>query len=50
MEKACKKNIKYKKKGTLNLAYKQGFLLEKSKESDKFKEMYKENAINAIIS
>ena len=46
MEKACKKNIKCKKKGILNLAYKQGFLLEKSKESDKFKEMYKENAIN----
>ena len=46
MEKACKKIIKCKKKGILNLAYKQEFLLEKSKESDKFKEMYKENAIN----
>ena len=46
LEKACKKIIKCKKKGILNLAYKQGFLLEKSKESDKFKEMYKENAIN----
>ena len=37
------KNIECKKKGILNLAYKQGLLFEKSKELDKFKEMYKKN-------
>ena len=36
-----KKIITCKKKGILNLAYKQGLLFEKSKESDKFKETYK---------
>ena len=37
--KECGKIIKCKKKGTLNLADKQG-LFEKWKEPDKFKEMY----------
>ena len=37
--KECEKVIKCKKKGNLNLAYKQGLLFEKFKESDKFNEM-----------
>ena len=36
-----KKKIKYKKKGILNLVYKEELLFEKSKESEKLKEMYK---------
>ena len=32
-----------KKKGILNLAYKQGLLFEKSKELHKFKEIHKKN-------
>ena len=39
--KECEKIIECKKKGILNLTYKQGLLFEKSKEPDKFKEMYK---------
>ena len=43
--KECKKKkikkIKYKKKGILNLVYKEELLFEKSKESEKLKEMYK---------
>ena len=38
--KECEKIIKCKKRGILNLAYKQGILFEKSKESFKFKEIY----------
>ena len=34
--KECEKNVECKKKGVCNLAYKQGFLLEKPKEPDKF--------------
>ena len=41
-EKVCKK------KGILNLAYKQGHLFEKSKEFDKFKEIYKKNDASKI--
>ena len=37
-EKLC---IKCKKKGILNLAYKQELLFEKSEDPDKFKEIYK---------
>ena len=37
-----RKNIECKKKETLNLAYKQGLLYEKSKEPDKFRERYKQ--------
>ena len=37
-----RKIIECKKKETLNLAYKQGLLFEKSKEPDKFREMYKQ--------
>ena len=36
-----KKKFKYKKKGILNLVYKEELLFEKSKESEKLKEMYK---------
>ena len=42
--KECKKIIECKKKGILNLTYKQGLLFEKSKEPHKFKEMYKNEA------
>ena len=38
--KECEKIIKCKKKRILNLAYKQGILFKKSKESFKFKEIY----------
>ena len=38
--KECEKIIKCKKKGILNLAYKQGILFKKSKESFKFEEIY----------
>ena len=41
-----KKVIICKKKGILNLAYKQELLFEKSKECDKFKEMYKKNGVS----
>ena len=44
--KECGKIIKCKKKGILKLAYKQGFLFPKLEESDKFKEMYKENGVS----
>ena len=40
-KKKKKKRIKYKKKGILNLVYKEELLFEKSKESEKLKEMYK---------
>ena len=40
--KEYKKIIKCKKKGILNLAYKQALLFEKFKKSDKFKEMLSE--------
>ena len=40
-KKKKKKKIKYKKKGILNLVYKEELLFEKSKESEKLKEMYK---------
>ena len=44
--KECKKKkIKYKKKGILNLVYKEELLFEKSKESEKLKEMYKEKRV-----
>ena len=39
--KECKKIIECKKKGILNLKNNQGFLFEKSKQPDKFREMYK---------
>ena len=39
--KKCEKIIKCKKKGILNLAYKKELLFEKSKDPDKFKEIYK---------
>ena len=39
--KECEKIVKSKKKGILNLANKQRFLLEKFEEPNKFKEMYK---------
>ena len=39
--KKCEKIIKCKKKGILNLAYKQELLFEKSKDPDKLKEIYK---------
>ena len=39
--KECEKIIECKKKGILNLAYKQGHLFKKSKEPDKSKKMYK---------
>ena len=35
-----------KKRGILILSYKQRLLFEKSKESDKFKEMYKKNGVS----
>ena len=35
-----------KERGILILAYKQRLLFEKSKESDKFKEMYKKNEVS----
>ena len=35
-----------KERGILTLAYKQILLFEKSKESDKCKEMYKKNAVS----
>ena len=38
--KECEKIIKCKKKGILNLVYKQGILFKKSKESFKFEEIY----------
>ena len=38
--------IKCKRKVILNLAYKQGLLSEKSKESDKFKEIYRESGVS----
>ena len=41
MQKKKKKKIKYKNKGILNLVYKEELLFEKSKESEKLKEMYK---------
>ena len=37
--KEYEKNIESKKKGIINLTYKQGLSFEKSKETDKFKEM-----------
>ena len=40
--KECEKIIECKKKEILNLAYKQTLLFEKSKEPDKFREMYKQ--------
>ena len=40
-KKKKKKKIKYKKQGILNLVYKEELLFEKSKESEKLKEMYK---------
>ena len=40
-KKKKKKKNKYKKKGILNLVYKEELLFEKSKESEKLKEMYK---------
>ena len=40
------KIMKCKKKGIVNLAYKQGLLFEKFKEIDKFKELYKENDVS----
>ena len=46
--KECEKNVKCKKKEILNLAYKEVLLLEKSKDSDKFKEMYKKNGGSKI--
>ena len=46
--KECEKNVKCKKKEILNLAYKEGLLLEKSKDSDKFKDMYKKNGGSKI--
>ena len=42
----CKKIIKCKKKGILNLVYEQGLLFEKSKDPDKFKEMHKKNGVS----
>ena len=44
-KKKKKKKIKYKKKGILNLVYKEELLFEKSKESEKLKEMYKEKRV-----
>ena len=41
--KECEKNVKCKKKRILKFSYKHGLLLEKFKDSNKFKEMYKEN-------
>ena len=38
--KECEKNIECKKKGILNLAYKQEILFGKSKEPNKFREIY----------
>ena len=43
--KNAKKTIICKNKGILNLTYKQGLLFKKSKESDKFKEMYKKSGL-----
>ena len=39
-------NIKCKKKGVLNLAYKRGLLFQKSKECDKVKEMDNKNGVS----
>ena len=39
--KECQNIIECKKKGILNLANKQGLLFNRSKEPEKFKEMYK---------
>ena len=44
--KVFKKIIKRKKQRMLNFMYKQGFLFEKFKEPDKFKEMCKENGVS----
>ena len=44
--KVFKKIIKRKKQRMLSFMYKQGFLFEKFKEPDKFKEMCKENAVS----
>ena len=46
--KECEKNFKCKKKEILNLPYEKGLLLEKSKDFDKFKEMYKKNGESKI--
>ena len=43
--KECEKILKCKKKGIFSLTYKQGYLFKKSKESDKFKEMYRKNGV-----
>ena len=44
--KELKKIINCYKKGNSNLVYKQGLLLEKYKEPDKFTEMYMENGVS----
>ena len=43
------KIIKPQKKGTLNLACKQGLLFEKFKKPDKFKEMCKEKMVQVKL-
>ena len=37
---------KGKKKGIFNLAYKQGILFKKSKDAQKFKELYEKNGVS----
>ena len=43
--KTVKKLLSVRRNKSSNLAYKQRLLFEKSKESDKFKEMYKKNGV-----
>ena len=47
--KKSEKIIECKKKGILNLAYKQGLLFETSKVNDKFNEMYKKMELVKIV-